>query len=56
MISTLVAACVIMLAFRQLVLISMNPRLEWDVSPLLLLFFTAIVTGQTWSMIHRRLS
>lgn len=56
MISTLAAACVILLGFHTLMRVSLSRDLEWDVSPLALLFLTMISAGEFRMMIHRRLT
>lgn len=44
MIVLLWVACNIIFAFWYLMAVIMNPRLDWDVSPLALLFLTTIST------------
>jgi len=56
MISMVAAACVILLGFRKLMFVCLDPRLDWDVSPLALLFLTVITAARFRAELHRRLT
>lgn len=48
MIPLLWSACVIIFCFWKLMTVIMNPYLEWDVSPLALLFLSSISVRRRW--------
>lgn len=56
MISTLAAACVILLAFRKIMLIILGHDAEWDCAPVVLLFLTVITAVRFRDHLHRRLT
>lgn len=48
MISMLIAACAIWFSFWQLMSVCLDPRLDWNVSPLVLLFLFSISARRKW--------
>lgn len=48
MIDVLAAACMIFISFWRLMTVCLDPRLDWDVSPLALLFLTVIGIRRRW--------
>ena len=48
MIGLLFAACAIFYSFWKLMAVILDPRLDWDVSPLALLFLSSISARRRW--------
>jgi len=48
MINLMWVACAVIVSFWRLMSICLNPRYDWDVSPLALLFLTTISARRKW--------